>query len=140
MGEFDVFDVVGNGVESLGFVHHLVWRHKDKLRILVDEVLDQPRAGDPIDFDALTRNPFHWFLHPPLAAARSSAARSRQTHGETFLMRHFDTASPAAKSKAIFCANGDQAKRCRLRRANTMSKNPPEFTAQSVVLAVTIAV
>ena len=46
MAEFDVFDVVGDGVESLGFVHHFVWWHKDKLGVVVDEVLDQPRTGD----------------------------------------------------------------------------------------------
>jgi hypothetical protein len=87
MAEFDVLDVIGNGVEPLGFVHHLVRRHEDEFRIFVDEVLDQPRAGDPIDFDAFPRNPFHCFLHPSPTAARSSAARSRQTHGVMFSIR-----------------------------------------------------
>src|SRR5271165_2863652 len=148
MAQFDVLDVIGNGVEALGFVHHLVRRYEDKFRILVDEVLDQPRAGDPIDFDAFTGNPFHCFLHPSLVAARSSAARSRQTHGVIFSIRYWPTASSAAKSIATFTENGDQAKRCRnsrsgafsLRRVNTISKNPPEFTAHSDVFDVTIAV
>src|SRR5262249_32164466 len=127
---------------------HLVGCHEDEFRILVDEVLEQPRARDPIDFDAFARNPFHCFLHSPLAAARSSAARSRQIHGVTFSIRNFSTASSAANATASFSENGDQAKRCRnsrsgafsLRRVNTISKNPPEFTAHSKLFAVTIAV
>src|SRR6516164_4866831 len=88
------------------------------------------------------------FLHPPLVAARSSAARSRQIHGVTFSIRYWPTASSALKAIASFSENGDQMKRWRnsrsgafsLRRVNTISKNPPEFTAHSEVSVATIAV
>src|SRR5690242_1974664 len=148
MTEFDIFDVIGNGIESFGFVHRLVRRHEHELRVLVDEMFDQPRAGDPIDFDVFAGDPLHCFLRSPLAAARSSAVRSRQIQGVIFSIRYWPTASSAAKSMVTFIENGDQTKRCRksrsgafsLKRVNTISKNPPEFTAHSDVFAVTIAV
>src|SRR5438874_4452714 len=147
MTEFDILDVIGNGIESFGFVHHLVRRREHELRVLVDEMFDQPRASDPIDFDVFASDPLHCFLRPPLAAARSSAVRSRQIQGVIFSIRYWPTASSAAKSIATFIENGDQTKRCRksrsgafsLKRVNTISKNPPEFTAHSEVSAVTIA-
>ena len=49
MAEFDVLHVVRDGVEAFGLGHDLVARHENELGVLVDEFLDQPRAGDPID-------------------------------------------------------------------------------------------
>ena len=34
-------------------------REKNELRLLVDEVADQPRTGDSIDLNPLARDPFH---------------------------------------------------------------------------------
>src|ERR1700687_3777709 len=59
MAKLDVFDIVGNGVEALRLRHHLLSRHKHELGVLVDELLDQPRACDAVDFDLFTGDPFH---------------------------------------------------------------------------------
>src|SRR5215471_3752465 len=62
MAELDVLHVVGNGIEPLGFRHHLVRGRKDELGIFVDELLNQPRTRNAIDFDLLAGNPFHLSL------------------------------------------------------------------------------
>ena len=42
-------------------------RDELELRVLVDEVPDQPRAGDAIHPDTLARHPFHGAGYPPPA-------------------------------------------------------------------------
>src|SRR4051794_11260946 len=42
MPEFDVLDVIGDGVEPFGFGHYLVRWHENELGILVDEFADEP--------------------------------------------------------------------------------------------------
>src|SRR5262249_21444902 len=61
--QFDVFHVVEDGAQAFGLVHHLVGWNENELRVLVDEFLDQPWAGDPVDLDVLARDPFHAILH-----------------------------------------------------------------------------
>src|SRR6516165_10725866 len=59
MAEFDIRDVIGDGTGAPGDFQDLSRGHVEKFRILIDEPLDQPRASDPIDLRAFTRNPFH---------------------------------------------------------------------------------
>jgi hypothetical protein len=53
------FYVIGNGSLSFSDLHHLVRGDEQELGVLVHEFLDQPGAGDAIDFDVFARNPFH---------------------------------------------------------------------------------
>ena len=62
MAKLDVLDVVGNGVEPLCLGHHLVRRRKDEFGVLVDELLDEPGAGDAVDLDVFSGNPLHLIL------------------------------------------------------------------------------
>src|SRR5262249_50633422 len=110
--QFDVFHVVEDGAQAFGLVHHLVGWNENELRVLVDEFLDQPWAGDPVDLDVLARDPFHAILHwrfirtplcaisiwadakPPIAAhARSE--RAAATRHETFAPSDVPPSSPA---------------------------------------------
>jgi hypothetical protein len=59
MAQFDVFDVVGDGIQALGLLHHLLGRDEDELRVLIHELPDRPLTGHAIDLDALARDPFH---------------------------------------------------------------------------------
>src|SRR5262245_23842455 len=59
MAELDVLDVVGNGIEARCLRHHLLRRHKYELGVLIDELLDEPRAGDAIYLDLFAGDPFH---------------------------------------------------------------------------------
>src|SRR3982751_4567365 len=58
----DVRNVIGDGVARLRHIAHVLCRDIQKLRILVDETCDQPRARDAVDL-----RPFAG--HPPRAAA-----------------------------------------------------------------------
>src|SRR6266567_3331396 len=99
MPQFDVFHVVGDSVEAFNLVHHLVGLDENELRVPVDEFLDEPWAGDPIDLDVLARDPFHAILHlrPNAADCRAcsmgacggNAARNFRTVGcASILSRH----------------------------------------------------
>ena len=55
--EVDVRYVVGNRVARLRGITHLLGRHVQELRVLVDEARDQPRAGNAVYFGALARDP-----------------------------------------------------------------------------------
>src|SRR6516225_2122794 len=44
-----------------------------ELRVPVDEFLNEPWAGDPVDLDALARDPFHAILHLPCMRTPPSA-------------------------------------------------------------------
>jgi len=74
MPQLDVFHVVEDGVQALSLVDHLVGRDENELRIPVDEFLDQPRAGDPVDLDVLARDPFHAILQFAGRRGRNRAA------------------------------------------------------------------
>src|SRR3989442_8314840 len=67
MPQFDVFHVVGDSVEAFNLVHHLVGLDENELRVPVDEFLDEPWAGDPVDLDVLARDPS---CDPPFASER----------------------------------------------------------------------
>jgi len=71
VAQFDVLDVVGDGVEPLCLGHHLVRRRKDEFGILVDEFLDEPGAGHAIDLDVFSGNPLHLVLLFDLESGRS---------------------------------------------------------------------
>src|SRR5215470_8740202 len=60
MPQLDVFHVVEDGVQALSLVDRLVGR-------------DEPWAGDPVDLDALARDPFHAILHLPCMRTPPSA-------------------------------------------------------------------
>src|SRR5207249_3983475 len=49
----------GAGRVWLRLVHDRVGGREDELRLAVDEIADEPRTGDAIDFHALARDPFH---------------------------------------------------------------------------------
>src|SRR5262249_20633998 len=73
MLQLDVFHVVEDGVQALSLVDHLVGRDENALRVPVDEFLDEPWAGDPVDLDALALDPFHAILHLPCMRTPPSA-------------------------------------------------------------------
>src|SRR5215813_10159044 len=73
MPQLDVFHVVEGGVQALSLVDDLVGRDENKLRVPVDEFLDEPWAGDPVDLDVLARDPFHAILHLPCMRTPPSA-------------------------------------------------------------------
>src|SRR6266540_4350887 len=67
-------------VLQLGDLEHLVGGHVEELRLGVDEVLDQPRAGDPVGLRPFACDPLHgrspfvqWRASPAAAAAATSA-------------------------------------------------------------------
>src|SRR5215471_7399220 len=112
MPQLDVFHVVEDGIQALSLVDDLVGRDENKLRVLVDEFLNEPWAGDPVDLDALARDPFHAILPlpcmrtPPSAisiwadAKPSIAAHARwesaaATRRETFARSDVPPSSPA---------------------------------------------
>src|SRR5262249_34430490 len=102
MSQFDVFHVVGDGVQAFSLVEHFVGRDENELRVPVDEFFDEPRAGDSVDLDVLAGDPFHAILHsrsirtrsprrlsiwadakPPIAV-HARSARAAATRHETF--------------------------------------------------------
>lgn len=54
---------------AFGDGQHLVRWNKEKFRRLIDEPLDEPGAGNAVNFRALARNPFH-----PIAPRNPSSA------------------------------------------------------------------
>src|SRR5262245_5802099 len=59
MAELHARDVIGNRAALFGDFQHIARRHVEKLRLLVDEAQDQPRAGDAVDLRPFTSDPFH---------------------------------------------------------------------------------
>jgi len=59
MPELDTRHVVGGGAQPLRGADHLVGRHEEERRFLVDESTDELRAGDTIDTGPLSSDPFH---------------------------------------------------------------------------------
>src|SRR5437667_5660699 len=68
MAQLDAIHVVWSGCLLRGDSLHLVRRNKEKLRFRVNELLDEPGAGDPIDLHLLACHPLHDFLPQPRAA------------------------------------------------------------------------
>ena len=52
-------DVVGDGALSLSHRGDRVCRDKEEFGIVVDEALDQPRTGNPVDICILSGDPLH---------------------------------------------------------------------------------
>src|SRR5262249_23488785 len=52
-------DVVRDGALSLGDLLHLICRHEQERRVLIDESTDQPGAGDAIDARSFASHPLH---------------------------------------------------------------------------------
>ncbi len=72
--------VIGVRVLTLCDLEHLVGRHVEELGLRVDEVLDQPGAGDPVGLRSFSCYPLHvwtpfrqWRVIPAVAAATTSA-------------------------------------------------------------------
>src|SRR5262249_4780641 len=59
MTKLDVLYVVRDRFKAFCFIHHLFSWHEDEFSIFVDKVLDQPWAGNAVDFDIFARDPFH---------------------------------------------------------------------------------
>src|SRR3990172_8031142 len=60
MPQLGAGNVERNRPEPLRFIRHPVRRDKEELRRRVDELADEPGAGDPIDLDVFARDPPHW--------------------------------------------------------------------------------
>jgi hypothetical protein len=67
MTEFDTGNVKRYCVQSFRFLNDIFCRNKVELGAGVYESLDQPWTGHTVNFNVLTRNPFHGVL--PKAAA-----------------------------------------------------------------------
>jgi hypothetical protein len=59
MPQFHVFHIVGNGMFSRSYLHHLIAGYKQELGVLIYKLFDEPGAGDSVYLDSLTGNPFH---------------------------------------------------------------------------------
>ena len=59
MAELDILHVIWRRALFSRFGHHLIGRHVDELRVLVDELLDKPRAGYAVDAGVLASDPLH---------------------------------------------------------------------------------
>src|SRR5438445_13280821 len=59
MSEIDAGHVVRRGARFLGNADHLIGRHEEELRVLVDETRNQPGAGNAVDDRTFASNPFH---------------------------------------------------------------------------------
>src|SRR5438477_5670706 len=57
--QFDASYVIWNGARFARDALHIVRRNEQKLRVLVDETLDEPGARDPVDLRSFSSNPFH---------------------------------------------------------------------------------
>ena len=58
---FDFRRVERNRVLFSCLLNQILFFDEEKLRLRVDEPLDQPRAGNAINFDVFPCNPFHIF-------------------------------------------------------------------------------
>src|SRR5438067_9368428 len=74
MAELDVFHIERNGLFALGDLHYLFGRYEQELGLVVDELPDQPRAGDPVYLHAFTCDPLH--DKPPMPWNYPSALNS----------------------------------------------------------------
>src|SRR5262252_9796903 len=107
MPQLDVFHVVEDGIQALSLVDDLVGRDENKLRVLVDEFLDEPWAGDPVDLDVLARDPFHAILQLPCIRTPPSAGqylgRCETAHCRPYSM---EERSESRRGQSIFSPPG----------------------------------
>src|SRR5262249_13653712 len=75
MAEFDASHVEWYCAFALGDFHHLLGRHKQELGLWVDELPNEPRAGHPVHFHPLARDPTH---HTPPPCRGAAAFRWSQ--------------------------------------------------------------
>ncbi len=59
MTQLDASEIKRDGAEPLRFAHHLVGRDEEELCLGVDELRDQPGAGDSVHLDMGAGDPFH---------------------------------------------------------------------------------
>ncbi len=59
MPKFATFDVERSRTKLVGLGFNLARPDENKLGLRVNELLDEPRAGDSVHFDCFARNPFH---------------------------------------------------------------------------------
>ena len=59
MSQLAPVDIIGSRIHFFGFVFNLVARYEEELGFGIYEAFDQPGAGDAIDFDFFTCDPFH---------------------------------------------------------------------------------
>src|SRR5712691_619064 len=67
--------VVGVRALSFGDLEHLLSRNVEESRVGVDEVLDQPRASDPVGLRAFASNPLHVAVPLMLRSRAGPASR-----------------------------------------------------------------
>jgi hypothetical protein len=53
MSQFNILQVVGDGVQALGLAHDFIWRDENELNVLVDGFFDEPGTCNAIDLDAV---------------------------------------------------------------------------------------
>src|SRR5882724_5719916 len=76
MPEFAAVNVEGRCAKFLRFWLNLICGHKNKFSLRVNELLDEPRAGDAVNFYFFTRDPFHgcirfkWEILLPASSCR----------------------------------------------------------------------
>src|SRR3954453_6316066 len=99
MAEFDVLDVVRDGVEALRLRHHLFAGHEHELGILVDELLDEPWACNAIDLDAFASNPLHSILLFEIKVVTDSTTRQ----DENSAMDGLNHIKLVRRSRTVLC-------------------------------------
>src|SRR5215471_9713042 len=52
-----IFDVKWRASETLGYLHYIRWRHKQKHGAWIDEATNEPGTGDPVDFRTRAGHP-----------------------------------------------------------------------------------
>src|SRR5262249_21548399 len=72
--------VVRVGALAFSYLEYLVGGHVEELRVLVDEVLDQPGTGDPVGLRSCTCHPLHRVLLSYEGSLPVSRARLRYSY------------------------------------------------------------
>src|SRR5438270_4393413 len=87
---------------ALGHLKHRVGGHVQELRVWVDEVLDQPGAGDPVGLRAFARNPLHLVLLSSVCYAGSlPASKARLRYSYRPSNNGPESASSSSSSRTI---------------------------------------
>jgi len=60
--QLDTRYIVWNSASFSRDALHIIWRHEQKFRVLVDETLDEPRTRYPVDLRSFSGDPFHCYL------------------------------------------------------------------------------
>src|SRR5262245_47995210 len=64
MPELDAFHVVRDRLLLFGHAHDLIDGNENEFSMRINELLDEPRTGDPVNLHLLARHPFHEALLP----------------------------------------------------------------------------